>query len=218
MHEIFAFSLFVFTSFLAIINPVGIAPLFVALTMDLSPKLKFKTALKASVTAFGILLIFAYAGQMLFGFFHISANGFRMAGGVIFLIMGYEMLNARLSKIKYNPEEDENIAESEATDVAITPLGIPMLAGPGAITNAIVLMDDAQSFETKLVFPLALLAAIIVVFIALVGSSRLMKYFGEIGNKVMLKIMGLITMVMGFEFFFAGIKPFLRDIFMIVPN
>ena len=218
MQEIYSFSLFVFTSFLAIINPVGIAPLFVALTTDLSPKLKFKTAIKASITAYVILLVFAYAGQMLFGFFHISANGFRMAGGVIFLIMGYEMLNARLSKIKYNPEEDENIAESEATDVAITPLGIPMLAGPGAITNAIVLMEDAQSFETKLVFPLALLAAILIVFISLVGSSKLMKHFGEVGNKVMLKIMGLITMVMGFEFFFAGIKPFLRDIFMIVPN
>ncbi|RLD47353.1 MAG: antibiotic resistance protein MarC [Bacteroidetes bacterium] len=218
MHELFTFALFVFTSFLAIINPVGIAPLFVALTNDLSPKLKVKTAIKASITAYFILLIFAFAGQMLFGFFNISAAGFRMAGGVIFLIMGYEMLNARLSKIKYNPEEDEDITEAEATDVAITPLGIPMLAGPGAITNAIVLMDDAQNFESKLVFPLALLAAILVVFFALVSSSKLMKYFGEVGNKVMLKIMGLITMVMGFEFFFAGLKPYVRDILMIMPN
>ncbi len=218
MQEIYTFALFVFTSFLAIINPVGIAPLFVALTTDLTPKLKFKTAFKASLTAYGILIIFAFAGQMLFNFFHISAHGFRMAGGVIFLIMGYEMLNARLSKIKYNPDEDENIAESEATDVAITPLGIPMLAGPGAITNAIVLMDDAKGFETIFVFPLALLAAITVVFLALVSSSRLMKYFGEVGNKVMLKIMGLITMVMGFEFFFAGLKPYVQDILMISPK
>lgn len=218
MQEIYAFALFVFTSFLAIINPVGIAPLFVSLTQGLSSKLKNKIALKASITAFVILIIFAFAGQMLFGFFHISAAGFRMAGGVIFLIMGYEMLNARLSKIKYDPEVDEDIAEADATDIAITPLGIPMLAGPGAITNAIVLMEDAQGFETKLIFPLALLAAIAVVFISLVSSSKLMAYFGEIGNKVMLKIMGLITMVMGFEFLFAGLKPYIQDIFLITPN
>ena len=218
MHELYAFGLFVFTSFLAIINPVGIAPLFVALTSDLSSKLKFKIALKASITAFGILIVFAFAGQMLFSFFNISASGFRMAGGVIFLIMGYEMLNARLSKIKYNPDEDEDITESEATDIAITPLGIPMLAGPGAITNAIVLMDDAKNYETKLVFPLALLAAIIVVFLSLIGSSRLTKYFGDVGNKVLLKIMGLITMVMGFEFLFAGLKPYVQDMLMITPN
>ena len=218
MHELYAFALFVFTSFLAIINPVGIAPLFVALTSDLSSKLRFKIALKASITAFGILIVFAFAGQMLFSFFNISASGFRMAGGVIFLIMGYEMLNARLSKIKYNPDEDDDITEAEATDIAITPLGIPMLAGPGAITNAIVLMDDAKNFETKLVFPLALFAAIVVVFLSLIGSSRLTKYFGEVGNKVMLKIMGLITMVIGFEFLFAGLKPYVQDMLMITPN
>ncbi len=218
MQETYTFALFVFTSFLAIINPVGIAPLFVALTQDLSPKLKYKTALKASITAYIILIIFAYAGQMLFGFFNISAAGFRMAGGVIFLIMGYEMLNARLSKIKYDPELDEDIAETEATNIAITPLGIPMLAGPGAITNAIVLMEDAQNFETKLIFPIAVFAAIAVTFIAMISSSKLMAYFGEVGNKVMLRIMGLITMVIGFEFLFAGLKPYIRDILMIVPN
>lgn len=128
------------------------------------------------------------------------------------------MLNAKLSKIKYDPNLDEEDLEAETTDIAITPLGIPMLAGPGAITNAIVLMEDANGFETKLIFPLALLAAIIVIFLALISSSKLMAYFGEVGNKVMLRIMGLITMVMGFEFLFAGLKPYIKDILMISPN
>ena len=214
MEEVFTFGLFVFTSFLAIINPFGIAPVFVALTEDLSSKLKFRTALKATITAFIVLIIFGFAGQLLFKFFGISVNGFRIAGGAIFFTMGYEMLNARLSKIKYNPE-DELETEKEADSIAITPLGIPMLAGPGAITNAIVLMQDAQNYQSKLVFPIAVFAALTVAFLILVGGSKFMKYIGPTGNKIMLKIMGLITMVIAIEFFVAGIKPILRDIFMI---
>ncbi len=214
MNDLLNYGLFAFTSFLALLNPLGVTPVFQAMTSDLSPKLKRHTAFKATLTAFITLTIFAYAGQLLFKFFGISVNGFRIAGGIIFFIMGYEMLNARVSKIKYDAKEVEEEVENEAEDVAITPLGIPMLAGPGSITNAIVLMQDAHTVQMKIVLPFAIFAVLLLTYASLVGGSWVMKYLGRVGNKIMLKLMGLIMMVVAVEFFFAGLKPFLQDIFM----
>jgi multiple antibiotic resistance protein len=208
MHELLNFGLFAFTSFLALLNPVGVAPVFQAMTSDLSPKLQRRTAFKATLTAFITLTIFAFAGQVLFSFFGISVNGFRIAGGVIFFIMGFDMLNARISKIKYNADD----AEEELEDVAVTPLGIPMLAGPGSITNAIVLMQDAKTIEMKMILPVSIFAVLAITFASLVGGSWIMKFLGKTGNKIMLKLMGLIMMVIAVEFFFAGLKPILQDI------
>jgi len=100
-------------------------------------------------------------------------------------------------------------------DIAITPLGIPMLAGPGSITNAIVLMQDAQGFENQLVLPIAIFMVMLITLLTFLGASSIIKFIGETGNKIMLKLMGLIMMVIAVEFFFAGLKPILRDIFLI---
>lgn len=208
MHELLNFGLFAFTSFLALLNPLGVAPVFQAMTSDLSHKLQRRTAFKATLTAFITLTIFAFAGQLLFSFFGISVNGFRIAGGVIFFIMGFDMLNARVSKIKF----DANDVDDEVDDVAITPLGIPMLAGPGSITNAIVLMQDAKTFEMKMMLPISIFAVLLLTFTSLVGGAWIMKFLGKTGNKIMLKLMGLIMMVIAVEFFFAGLKPILQDI------
>ncbi|MCK5857530.1 MAG: NAAT family transporter [Bacteroidales bacterium] len=213
MTDLLSFGLFAFTSFLAIINPMGVTPVFLAMTSDLSPKLQRRTALKAVLTAFIILTLFAFAGRLLFQFFGISVNGFRIAGGVIFFIMGYDMLNARLSRLKY----DDKDLEKELDDIAITPLGIPMIAGPGAITNAIVLMQDAKDVQHQIVLPIAILVVLIVTFLSLVGGGTVMKFMGETGNKIMLKLMGLIMMVIAVEFFFAGLKPIIQDMLNIVP-
>ena len=211
MQETISFGLFAFTSFLALINPIGVAPVFLAMTGDLTVAQRRRTAIKATMTAFFTLTIFAFAGQLLFKFFGISVNGFRIAGGVIFFMMGYEMLNARISRLKYDADDIENTID----DIAITPLGIPMLAGPGSITNAIVLMQDAQGFESQLVLPVAIFLVMLITLITFLGAGSIIKFIGETGNKIMLKLMGLIMMVIAVEFFFAGLKPILRDIFLI---
>lgn len=208
MNELYLFGLFALTSFLALLNPLGVAPVFMALTTGMSPKYRRRTAFRASLTAFITLTIFAFAGQLLFKFFGISVNGFRVAGGIIFFIMGFEMLNARISSIKYI--EGEQALASD--DIGITPIGIPMLAGPGSITNAIVLMQDASTIQHKIILPIAIFIVILITYIALVGSGKVMKYLGETGNKIMLKLMGLIMMVIAVEFFFAGLKPIIQDI------
>ncbi len=156
-------------------------------------------------------MVFALTGQLLFRFFNISVNGFRIVGGIIFFIMGYDMLNARISRLKIKKKDVKQYAE----DVAVTPLGIPILAGPGSITNSIVLMEDSHTISAKFVLFISIFLVLLIAYILLVSAGRLTKMIGETGNKVLMKLMGLIVMVIAVEFFISGIKPVLRDIFMI---
>ena len=212
-QDLFTIALLYFTSFFSLINPLGSMPVFLTMTGNLTKKERARTAVKAVITAFVTLMLFAFGGQMLFKFFGISVDSFRVVGGIIFFMMGYDMLNARLSRLKY----DDNDLEKELDDIAITPLGIPMIAGPGAITNAIVLMQDAQDIQHQIVLPIAILVVLIATFLSLVGGGTIMKFMGETGNKIMLKLMGLIMMVIAVEFFFAGLKPIVQDMLNITP-
>jgi len=210
MNDILTFGLYAFTGFLALINPMGVTPVFLTMTSELSDKQRNRTAFTATLTAFITLTLFAFAGQLLFKFFGISVAAFRVAGGIIFFLMGFDMLNARVSRLKYDSKD----INDEINDIAVTPLGIPMIAGPGAITNAIVLMDDAHSFGHKIALPIAIFLVLLATFISMITGAKIIKFLGPTGNRIMVKLMGLIMMVIAVEFFFAGLKPILRDIFL----
>ncbi len=211
-YELFTVALLYFTSYFAIINPMGVMPVFMTMTAEISEKQRRRTALKAVFTAFITLMLFAFAGQLLFKFFGISVHGFRIVGGIIFFIMGYDLLQARISKIKM----DDEMVTKYVDDISITPLGIPIIAGPGAITNSIVLMEDSQSFELKFVLILTIILTLFITWIVLLSSGKLLQVIGPTGNKIMMKLMGLIMMVIAVEFFFAGLKPILIDILRMV--
>ena len=134
-----------FTSFFTLMNPIGTMPVFLTMTDNLSKKERRTTAIKAVLTATFALVLFAFMGRYLFDFFGISVSGLKVVGGILFFFIGFDMLNARLSSIKMTKKE----AEKYVDDISITPLGIPMIAGPGAITNAIVLMGGASTFTDK---------------------------------------------------------------------
>jgi len=207
MSDLFTFGFLVFTSFFTLINPIGVMPIFMTMTSELNEKQRTKTAKKATIVAFIIIVLFALSGQLLFKFFGISVNSFRIAGGVIFFLMGMDMLQARLGKVKIQDSE----VKSYVNDISITPLAIPMICGPGAITNAIVMMEDAVTIEMKLVLLLAIVLVMILTFIILYSSSKIIKILGETGNNVLLRLMGLIVMVIAVEFFFSGLKPIVMD-------
>lgn len=211
-HQLFTTAILYFTSFFAIINPLGVMPVFMTMTADISEKQRQRTALKAVTTAFITLMLFAFAGQLLFKFFGISVNGFRIVGGIIFFIMGYDLLQARISKIRM----DEEMVKKYVDDISITPLGIPIIAGPGAITNSIVLMEDSATFELKFILILTIIITLFLTWIVLLSSGKLLSIIGPTGNKIMMKLMGLIMMVIAVEFFFAGLKPIVIDILRMV--
>lgn len=208
MQEITGFALLCVTSYFTLINPLGLMPVFLTMTSNLDSSSKAKTARKAIFVAFFTLLAFAFTGQFLFKFFGISVDSFRIVGGVIFFIMGMDMLNARLAKMKVNEED----IKEYVSDISITPLAIPMLAGPGAITNSIVLMEDAQDITHKIVLISAIALIFIVTYIVLWAASSISKFIGETGIKIMMKLMGLIVMVIAVEFLFSGLKPIIKSI------
>lgn len=200
-----------FTSFITLMNPLGVMPVFMSMTSGLEVAHRRKTALKAILTAFFTLVVFAFGGQMLFNFFGISVAGLKVVGGILFFFMGYDMLNARISKMKVDEEEVGPYID----DISITPLGIPMIAGPGSITNAIILMDQSKGIVEKGILISSILGVLIVVFVILLSGAAITKAIGDTGNKVMMKLMGLIVMVIAVEFFFTGISPYVQAILQI---
>lgn len=209
MDQYFTFGLLCFTSFLTLINPLGTMPIFMTMTSSLTNIERRNTASKATIVAFLTLLAFGFSGQFLFKFLGISVDSFRMVGGIIFFMMGYDMLQARLTTAKFSKEQAR---KEYVNDISITPLAIPMICGPGAITNAIVLMEDANDPKYKGVLVLVMAAVCLLTFLILWSSNKVMKWLGETGNKIMMRLMGLIVMVIAVEFFFSGLKPILIDI------
>ncbi|WP_372793199.1 MarC family protein [Lutibacter sp.] len=208
--DLYTFALLVFTSFFTIINPLGTMPIFMTMTASLSKERRKQTAKKATLVAFFTILAFAFSGQILFNFFGISVNSFRIVGGVIFFTMGWDMLQARLGSFKHT--DDENKIDAYIEDISITPLAIPMICGPGAITNAIILMEDASKMEQKVVLILVIALMLLLTYLILVGASKITEKLGSTGNKVMMRLMGLIVMVIAVEFFFSGLKPIILEI------
>jgi multiple antibiotic resistance protein len=202
------FFLVTFTSFITIINPFSVMPVFMTMTANLNVKEKRITATKAIITAFITMVVFAFSGKFIFDFFSISANEFRIVGGVIFFVMGWDMLQARLIRTKMDLET----VKEYVTDISITPLGIPMICGPGAITNSIILMEQSSSFAQTITLILTIMLVLVITLLVLFGSTQITKVLGDTGNKVMMRIMGLIVMVIAVEIFFRGLIPILEGI------
>jgi len=207
VNELLTFGILSFTAFFTLINPLGTMPIFMTMTSDLTPAQRNHTARKATIVAFFTILFFAFTGQIMFKFFGISVNSFRVAGGIIFFMIGMDMLQARLGKVKVSDSE----VRKYVNDISITPLAIPMICGPGAITNAIVLMEDATTAGLKTVLIISIFLVIVLTYFLLYSSSKIIKLLGETGNNVLMRIMGLIVMVIAVEFFFSGLKPIVAE-------
>ena len=208
METIIPFALLCFTSFFTLTNPLGTMPVFLTMTNGLSDDERKHIIKRATIVSFIILIAFTLCGQFLFKFFGISTNGFRIAAGFIILKIGYDMLQARYSNAKL--KEDEITAY--VNDISITPLSIPMLCGPGAIANGIILMSDATTWELKCTLISMIAVVYVISYFVLRLSTRLVKLIGETGNNVMMRLMGLILMVIAVECFVGGLKPILIDI------
>ncbi len=203
------FGLLCFVSLFTLIDPIGALPVFVSMTSRLSHAEARRVALRGALTAWIVLVAFALTGRLIFDFFGISVNSLRMVGGIIFFIMGYEMLEARLTRTK---SEEESVTEY-IEDIAITPLGIPLIAGPGAIAGVIVLMNDATGdLQKEVALMSAITGVLILTFVFLSGARQVTHALGPSGNKIMLRVMGLIVMSIAVEFFFNGLRPIIRSL------
>ena len=208
MEDLLPFALLCFTSFFTLTNPLGTMPVFLTMTNGMNDHERKAIVRRVTIVSFITLMVFTFSGQFLFKFFGISSNGFRIAGGFIIFKIGFDMLQARYSNAKLKEEEVKTYAD----DISITPLAIPMLCGPGAIANAIMLMDDASTLSLKGTLIGIIALVYFITFLILQASTRLVRILGETGNNVMMRLMGLILMVIAVECFVSGLKPILIDI------
>src|SRR5438477_311642 len=141
MEESLTFGLLCFVSLFAVVEPLGLIPIFIGMTRGMAPASQRTVARRACFVAFLTLFIFALLGQLIFRFFGISVDSMKVVGGIIFFLIGYEMLQARHTRTAF----DEKESPEPEGDLALTPLGIPMIAGPGAITNVIVRWNEADT-------------------------------------------------------------------------
>ena len=208
MEDLLPFALLCFTSFFTLTNPLGTMPVFLTMTNGMNDHERKAIVRRATIVSFITLMVFTFSGQFLFKCFGIASIGCRIAGGFIIFKIGFDMLQARYSNAKLKEEEVKTYAD----DISITPLAIPMLCGPGAIANAIMLMDDASTLSLKGTLIGIIALVYFITFLILQASTRLVRILGETGNNVMMRLMGLILMVIAVECFVSGLKPILIDI------
>ncbi|CDD83838.1 MULTISPECIES: MarC family protein [Mediterranea] len=208
MDSLLPFALLCFTSFFTLTNPLGTMPVFLTMTQGMSKDERQRIVKRATIISFLILIVFTFSGQFLFKFFGISTNGFRIAAGFIIIKIGYDMLQARYTNVKLKNEE----IRTYANDISITPLSIPMLCGPGAIANGIMLMDESTSWSMVAILVGIIALVYLLTYFILKESTRLVDLIGETGNNVMMRLMGLILMVIAVECFVSGARPILIDI------
>lgn len=208
MEQLLPFAFMCLTSFFTLTNPLGTMPVFLSMTKGLDNNQRARIVRRATIISFIILILFTVGGQVLFTLFGISANGFRIAAGFIILKIGFDMLQAKYSNTKLSDEEMKVYAD----DISITPLSIPMLCGPGAIANGIVLMENANTWAMKITLLVSIALIYLLTFVILRFSTKLVPIIGETGNNVMMRLMGLILMVIAVECFISGLKPVMVDI------
>ena len=164
-----------------------------------------KIALKGVLTALVVLIIFTFLGRLVFSFFSITVSGFKIAGGFLFFRTGIHMLEARVSRTRSTPKE-ETEAETKA-EIAYTPIGIPLIAGPGAITYVMIFSSEAGSWEFKLVLFIVIILVLSLTFIIFQAADHLSQRFGTTGLRITQRIMGLILMVIAVQFVIDGVEP-----------
>lgn len=210
MESYISFFLLVLTSFFTLINPLGVMSIFLSMTSGLDKKERNRTARKAVFVAFITLSLFAFGGRYIFEIFGISVNSLKVVGGIIFLFVGHDMLEARIGRTKIT-DSDKQI-DAYVNDISVTPLAIPLICGPGAITNAIVMMQETKSTTEVFLLGAGIATILLVTYLINIGGLKIQRFLGETGNKVLMRIMGLIVMVIAVEFLFGGLKPILVDI------
>ncbi len=199
MNELLKYSLTVFIGFFAIMNPIANIPIFLSLVQDADNSTKKKINKKATITAFLIVLIFAILGKFIFEIFGITIPAFKITGGILVFYVGFEMLQSKKSTVKHLQyiSVDENIA--------ISPLAIPILAGPGTIVTAMNFVTDADYLHIGIV----ILIFAIMCYLTFIAFGLGVIIVKKIGNNVITvigKIMGLIIAIIGVNMIIEGIK------------
>ncbi len=196
----------------SVTNPFGIIPIFITLTTGYSKLERHSTARRTSLAFACVMILILLAGDPILRFFGISVSSFKAAGGIIILLMALSMVHAKVSRIKQTEEEAEDAADKES--IAIVPLCIPLLAGPGAMSTVIVYSHQGSSMTHLLLLTAGILIVTLCVWLCLITAPFIAKLLGRTGMNVVMRIMGLVLAAIGVEFIVHGFM----EMFAGMPN
>jgi multiple antibiotic resistance protein len=202
MYEITAY-LKVFTTLLAIVNPLGAVPVFLTLTSNNTESERRKIAFTASLTVALVLALTALIGQTVLNFFGISIASFRVGGGILLLLMAISMMQARHSHGKHTPEEEREAEEKES--IAVVPIAMPLLSGPGAVSSVIIYTDQAfHPIHVGLMIVIGILISALT-YLLLRVAIPLSRRLSRTGINIITRLMGLLLASIAIEFISSGL-------------
>lgn len=187
-----------------IVNPLGALGPFLAMTVGESKEKRCQTAGRASMVATGILAGCALAGAFIFSFYGITLPALKIAGGILLFFIAFDMINARPSRTKQTAEEQSEGVQKD--DIAVFPLGIPLLSGPGSIVSVFMLTDQANTVARQLALYGAIVIIGLVAYVTLREAHRLVRILGQIGINVFSRLMGVVLAAIAIQFVIDGIK------------
>ncbi len=196
-----SFALLCFSSLFTMINPLGVAPVFAAMSAADDPAVRRRSVARASAVALALLVTFALGGGLIFRVFGITIDAFRIAGGILFFAMAMPMIAG-----------ERHRAARDHDDPAVVPLGMPLICGPGTISTVMVLMGQSRSSKQVVALLAAIVASVGVTAVTLLAAPAILRRMGPTLLAVATRVMGLIVCVIGIQFVLDGVRPVAIDI------
>jgi multiple antibiotic resistance protein len=188
-----------------VLDPIGVAWLFAALTVGNTPQQQWRTALRGVLLAGGILYVFFFFGSGLLSWMGISLPAFRIAGGVLLFLLSLEMVFARQSGLRSTTKGEQDEAQHK-DDISVFPLAFPLLAGPGAITTVLLMVGQIHSFSERMVMAAVIFVVAVVTLLILLLARRLAGLLGQTGANVISRLLGLVLSALAMQFIIDGVR------------
>jgi multiple antibiotic resistance protein len=207
-----------FTAVITMVNPLAVVPSFIALTDGVARRTRASIALLAGISCMAVLIVFLLAGNYIFKFFGITVPAFQIMGGILFLTNALRILIAddrrafNVGGEKRMEDSDVEKAEIDPSSIAVVPLAIPLLAGPGAITSVMVLVNLYPGIEQKMAVTISIAAVGAVSYVVLLAALPISHVMGDRGRAVFTKVMALLLGAIGIQFIINGLKPVMMEI------
>lgn len=203
--------IFLFAALFSVLNPIGTVPIFVGLTQDYTKKERSRVSLWTAGNVFIILIISFFVGQYVLSFFGITITALRIAGGIIIASSGFSLLNGKFSKNRGIGKKVQQDIENR-NDIALTPLAMPMLAGPGSISLLIAFYQEHNTTNEIIISSLAILVIAIIIFLILRSAHYLANILGQSGIVAISRIVGFLTIAIGIQYIISSVLSIIRGI------
>ena len=204
-----SFFLLTFSSLFTLINPMGITPILLSVTDGLN-ELEYNQIIKKGIlTALIILIVFTLMGDIIFKIYGITIDAFMIAGGILFFKTSFNMIEAKTPRSSSTPQETEEAGAKE--DIGITPVGIPIIAGPGAITSVMLLSSQVSTTSDKIIIYINIFITLSLTYFILKVGKKISKRIGTTGIRIIQRVMGIVLLVISIQFIINGFENIFKS-------